>query len=185
MKQLFAMVLLALLPLPAGAATYSWTDTAGTVHFTDDPGTVPAKFRKKAKRYDSEPIPQSLLIPDQTAQDNKPEPAVVQPQISATAQPSAVPSATVTQSTRLGERTAEEWQTEFRALRKQIATIEQQLEQVKREGEDGKSMLTRQRIDELNARNKKLYGEHETLRLRFNRLVEEANAVGLPPEFAQ
>jgi len=46
-------------------------------------------------------------------------------------------------------------------------------------------MLTRQQIDQLNARTKKLYGEHEALRLRFNHLLEEANAAGLPPEFGQ
>lgn len=183
MKQLFAMamLLLALLPLSAEAATYSWTDEGGTVHFTDDPGTVPAKFRKKTKQYDSEPIPPSLLLPDQAARDKKPEPATVQPQ------PAAPPqtAATITKSSKFGERTAEEWQVLFRTHRDQLKIIDQQFEQLKREGGDGKTALTRQKIDELNLRNKQLHEDHEALRLRFNRLVEEANAVGLPPEFAQ
>ncbi len=188
MKHFLAMLLLLLaLPLSSGAATYSWTDEAGTIHFTDDPGNVPAKYRKKAKQYDSEPIPQSLLLPDQAARDKKPEPPTVQPQPPVTAQPPAPPqtATTITKSSKFGERTGEEWQTLFRTLRDQLKTIDQQLEQLKREGGDGKTMLTRQKIDELNTRNKQLLEEHEALRLHFNRLVEEANTVRLPPEFAQ
>ncbi|GAM10167.1 hypothetical protein OR1_02455 [Geobacter sp. OR-1] len=31
----------------AQGESYSWTDNSGTTHFTDDPGTIPKKFRKK------------------------------------------------------------------------------------------------------------------------------------------
>ncbi len=34
----------------AYAETYSWTDEHGTIHFTEDFGKVPQKFRSKAKR---------------------------------------------------------------------------------------------------------------------------------------
>lgn len=46
-KLLIAMLLL--YPLPSLATTYEWTDQSGTVHFTEDLGTVPKKYRKKAK----------------------------------------------------------------------------------------------------------------------------------------
>jgi uncharacterized protein DUF4124 len=34
------------------AATYSWTDEKGTIHFTENPGKVPEKFRNKVKIED-------------------------------------------------------------------------------------------------------------------------------------
>jgi hypothetical protein len=178
MKSLILILLLAL-PLAAGAATYSWTDEAGTVHFTDNPGSVPKKFRKKIRLIDNEQALPPVTVPEQKTEESRQIP------VTAPAQPNSITTAPVSKTTRFGEHTAEEWQKMFRTLRDQITTIEQQFEQIKREAGDGKSMLTRQQIDELNAQNKKLYGEHEALRLRFNRLVEEANAAGLPPEFGQ
>lgn len=35
-----------LLPLPVGAEIYKWTDASGNLHFTDDPATIPKKYRK-------------------------------------------------------------------------------------------------------------------------------------------
>ena len=41
----------------ADAETYTWTDAQGTVHFTEDLGTVPAKLRKKVRKLgDDEPV---------------------------------------------------------------------------------------------------------------------------------
>jgi len=176
MKSLIVILLLAL-PLVANAATYSWIDKSGTIHFTDNPGSVPRNFRKKIRLIDNDP-------PLPPATEQKKEESGETP-VAAPGQPNPITPPTVSKTTRFGEHTAEEWQTLFRTLRDQITTIEQQLEQIKREVEDGKSMLTRQQIDQLNARTKKLYGEHEALRLRFNHLLEEANAAGLPPEFGQ
>jgi len=34
----------------ATADTYTWTDEAGVINFTDDPGQIPLKFRSKAKK---------------------------------------------------------------------------------------------------------------------------------------
>lgn len=34
------------------AVTYSWIDSEGTVNFTEDPGSVPLKYRKKVRRLD-------------------------------------------------------------------------------------------------------------------------------------
>ena len=179
MKSLIVTLLLLVLPLAAGAATYSWTDKSGTVHFTDNPGSVPRNFRKKIRMIDNEPPLPPVTVPEQKKEESGQTP------VTAPVQPNPITPPTVSKTTRFGEHTAEEWQKMFRTLRDQIATIEQQLEQIKLEVGDGKSMLTRQQIDELNARTKKLHGEHEALRLRFNRLVEEANAAGLPPEFGQ
>ena len=52
---------------PAFAGTYSWTDEQGTIHFTEDPGRVPEKFRNKALRgeeQESAPKEKPAMIPD-------------------------------------------------------------------------------------------------------------------------
>ena len=186
MKQLiFSAALLLLLPLTTGAATYSWTDARGTMHFTDDIGTVPKQHRAKALRQAAgESAPPAAV----TAPDAEPtEPAAPQ----GTSVPPAAPQGTVTAepvvtpATRFGDRTAAEWQTEFRGLRQKLTQIQQQQEQLRKDGGNGKTLLTRQKIDEINTRNKQLYEEYEATRLRFNQLVEQANKVGLPPEFGQ
>ena len=48
MKKLLVLLLL-LYPLSASAVTYEWTDESGTVNFTEDLGSVPKKYRKRAK----------------------------------------------------------------------------------------------------------------------------------------
>jgi len=60
MKSLIVILLLAL-PLVANAATYSWIDKSGTIHFTDNPGSVPRNFRKKIRLIDNDP-PCRLLL---------------------------------------------------------------------------------------------------------------------------
>lgn len=177
MKRLFVVMLL-ILPLSAGAATYSWTDANGTMHFTDDLGSVPKKYRAKAlqKAAGEETPPQASEAPatKSAASEKKTDPSV------------AVSDNTkISPSTRFGDRTAGEWQAEFRALRGKIKEIEQQQQALIREGGDGKTMLTSPRIAELNSRNKQLNQEYEATRLRINSLVEQANKVGLPQEFGQ
>ncbi|NVN98627.1 MAG: DUF4124 domain-containing protein [Geobacteraceae bacterium] len=50
MKQICAASLLLLISLSSAfAQTYSWTDNAGTVHFTEDMGRIPMEMRSKAR----------------------------------------------------------------------------------------------------------------------------------------
>lgn len=41
------------------ADTYSWTDDQGTINFTEDLGSVPKKFRKKARKTQEEAPPEA------------------------------------------------------------------------------------------------------------------------------
>lgn len=189
MKQLMVTAALLLLPLSAGATTYSWTDARGTMHFTDDIGAVPKQHRARALRQaagESAP-PAAVTTPDAKPTESA-APAVAP--TGASVPPTAPQGTTaaepvVTPATRFGDRTAAEWQTEFRDLRQKLTQIQQQQEQLRKDGGDGKTLLTRQKIDEINTRNKQLYEEYETTRLRFNQLIEQANKVGLPPEYGQ
>ena len=52
----FLLLLLMVLLAGAGtgqAATYEWVDAGGVVHFTDDPGNIPEKYRDKAKKLEN------------------------------------------------------------------------------------------------------------------------------------
>lgn len=188
MKPLILIAVLLLLPLSAGATTYSWTDRSGTVHFTDDLGSVPKQHRAKAVRQAAGEVTQPPAAP--TAPESKPAETAA-PEAAVTTIPAApqgtapAAEALVTPATRFGDRTAAAWQSEFRGLRQKLSQIEQQQEQLRKDGGDGKKLLSRQQIDEINSRNKQLYAEYEATRLRFNQLVEQANKVGLPPEYGQ
>ncbi len=180
MKHLALLALVLLLPVAAGAASYSWTDPAGTVHFTDDLGSVPSRYRAKALRQAAG----EEAIPDT-------KPAAVKNESKTLAAPAgAIPQAgpaqgAATPSTRFGDRTAAEWQQQFQALRAQMKTIEQGIEQLKQEGGDGKRMLGREKIAEINTRSRQLNQEYEKTRVQLNQLIEQANKAGVPPEFGQ
>jgi transglutaminase/protease-like cytokinesis protein 3 len=45
---LFAAIFVLLFSATLLAEVFSWTDTRGTQHFTDDPATIPSKYRKQA-----------------------------------------------------------------------------------------------------------------------------------------
>lgn len=53
MRSLILLLLMVLLVGAGQAATYEWVDAAGVVHFTDDPGNIPEKYRGKAKQQEN------------------------------------------------------------------------------------------------------------------------------------
>lgn len=183
MKRALLLIIL-MMPVTALAETYSWTDASGTMHFTDDPGKIPRQYRKKAQQRDIYAPPASpVQAPAVTKDSEKPNTGTAPTPTAST--PTTQAPAAYSPTTRFGSRTGAEWQAEFRSINERLKVIDQQFEQVRKEGGDGKSAISREKIDELNARNKKLYEEHEALRLRYNLLVEQANTVGLPPEFSK
>jgi len=50
-----ALVLLA--PGPAGEDVYTWTDADGVAHYTNDPNTIPRRYRDQARSLDGQPLP--------------------------------------------------------------------------------------------------------------------------------
>lgn len=187
MKQLILSAALLFLPLTVGAGTYSWTDPSGTVHFTDDIGAVPKQHRARALKQsagDDYPTTAVTVAP----QTKTPAaPAAAGPGQAAAAQDAApAPPASVTPDTRFGDRTAAQWQAEFRVLRAELQRQEQQFEAARREtAEKNAAFLNRQQIEALNIRNKQVSEAYEAARLRFNQLAEQAIKAGLPPEFGQ
>lgn len=183
MRYTILLALLLLLPLPSLAATYSWTDHDGTMHFTDDIGAVPRKYRAKALRQQADDDGGSI---DKTAADAVPE---VKP-----SQPAAAPAptapqnggATPTLKGSYGGKSGAEWQQQFKALKAELAGIDKErTEQRKQLEEATKRPTPVEQVKELNQRTQQINDRYEGIRLRYNQLVEQANQAGLPPEFAQ
>lgn len=168
------------------AATYSWTDQNGTMHFTDDIGRVPEKYHTKALQDNRSrhQYPEQVAEPSQPAAKNH-QPSVDEADKATQAIAPLPAPAEVTAKTRFGERTAAEWQQQFRALNTKMDQIQQQQEQLRQEGGDGKTLISRGKANELQARNQELSKQYEDVRQKYNQLVEQANKVGLPPQFAQ
>lgn len=177
MKRILILLAALLLPQLAGAETYSWTDRSGTMHFTDNLGAVPAKYRRQAllRATGDDPGGADTQPVDQVAPDKERKVAAPVVHGGAGAPPTA----------RYGNRAATEWQAQFRGLRAELAEIQKKQTELRQEAGDGKKLLNRKQIDELNARNRQLNEQYEAVRQRFNALAEQANQVGLPSEFAQ
>ena len=75
----FFAIAIILFATPLFAEVFSWTDSGGTQHFTDDSATIPAKYRKKAVLLsgsgDSEVVP---VAPKPNIPSQKPSELLVQ-----------------------------------------------------------------------------------------------------------
>lgn len=185
MKRLALLTVVLLLPVVSEAASYSWIDPSGTIHFTDDIGAVPPKYRTRALR---QAAGEEMSLPPATARggESNATPAATVPSPEQKPAQQAISADTdITPATRIGDRTAAAWQSEFRQLRAELKRIEQERELLKQQIGEGKRMLSNQQVADYNLRTKQLNQEYEATRLRFNQLVEQANKAGLPPEFSQ
>lgn len=181
MKSLLLLATLLVFPLAATAATYSWTDPSGNMHFTDDIGSVPVKYRAKAlKKAAAEEGKFSSPVPDK-AEDNTSTKESTKTE-NAIKESSSVPQG-ATGETRFGAHKAREWQEMLRSKRAELTLLEKKFEELRQETGNGKKMLTTQQINDINSRNKILNTEYEAARLRYNELVDQANKAGLPSEF--
>ncbi len=69
------ILLLIFLALPAKGEVFKWTDSRGTVHFTDDPSLIPEQYRPKALKADAPAA-------GETSQGNEQAPAQRAPEAS-------------------------------------------------------------------------------------------------------
>ncbi len=49
------LVLLSLAGAPAGEQVYTWTDSEGVAHYTNDPDAIPQRYRDKARTLEGQP----------------------------------------------------------------------------------------------------------------------------------
>ena len=68
-----AAVILAvfLFAVSAGADLYEYTDSSGVTHYTDDPATIPEKYRSQARSTPETPAEPSKNKPENTVQQEE------------------------------------------------------------------------------------------------------------------
>ena len=63
-------VLLAATPVTWASEMYRWIDEKGTVHFTDDPSTIPPQHSDRARKIDA---PESTPVQEETPRPSEPK----------------------------------------------------------------------------------------------------------------
>ena len=74
-KCLLIVFLLSFLALPADGEVFKWTDSRGTVHFTDDASLIPEQYRPKASKTDAPAVADTPKGNEQPAAQKAPEPS--------------------------------------------------------------------------------------------------------------
>lgn len=157
----------------AHAATYQWTDNQGGTHFTDDPDKIPAKYRKKVREMNVEPVQEEKRV--------SPQPA---------AEPVTPPAAKA--KSLYGGHDEGWWRSAFSALRREMKSIEENLP-AKR---DNLTKLTRRRTlyhkasdrTAYNALNEEIEKDEARIKELQKKLADldaEAAKAGVPLEWRQ
>ncbi|HEY6872415.1 MAG TPA: DUF4124 domain-containing protein [Geobacteraceae bacterium] len=178
MKKFMVFIVLALFAAPALAETYTWTDDQGVVNFADDLGSIPKKFRKKAKVVGEEEPPPAEV------QEGSDKPAV-QPQKGAGQEGREVaPAKKPAKKAMYGGKDATTWKNEFASARANLKAAEDQLTDNRNRLNDTSVMS---RTDYLNIQSTIKSIETSVLRLRkqLDDLKKDAEAAGVPPELME
>jgi len=159
---------------PLMAETYSWEDETGTVTFTENYTSIPAKFRKKARKLgdmgsDTSPAPPAAVSG-----------AKATPAVKATAGTGAGLAGEA--DGLFNGRKPEAWQQEMRPLYAEVKRLEQHL--VELESLIRKPTgISRSRYDGLSQEFRETQRLYNQALKQYNSLNDEANTVGLPAEF--
>jgi hypothetical protein len=172
-KMLVILLPLVLFSLPADAATYRWEDEHGTMNYTEDPGTIPAQYRKKATIVGSEDLPPA---PEST--EGKEEQKPTKPMIPAAAK-QEVPAEK--KKAVYGDKDADGWRREFYKLKQGIKGIDEQLG-VKKAMIADPSKLTRLEYRSLEYEIKSLEAERSTLQKKLDDLSSAADRADVPAD---
>jgi hypothetical protein len=174
MKLILAVAGILVVAAPLMAETYRWEDETGTVNFTENYTSIPAKFRKKARK-----------LGDMGSDTSSAPPAAVSgakatPAVSETAEAGAGPADDT--NGLFGGRKPEAWQQEMRPLYAEVKRLELQLGELelllrKPTG------ISKSRIDGLPQEYMDTKNRYNQAVKRYNSLNDEANKVGLPAEF--
>lgn len=174
MKSLFVIAVMLMFAAPLMAETYTWEDAAGTVNFTENFSSIPAKYRKKARK-----------LGDIGSETSTPAPAApgkttTIPAVKPTAEMGTNPAGEA--GGLFGGRKAEAWQQEMRPLYTDLKRLEQEL--VELEAQIRKPTgISKSRIDGLPQEFRDTQKRYDQALKQYNRLNDEANKVGLPAEF--
>jgi hypothetical protein len=173
MKLLLTVAGILLFAAPLMAETYSWKDESGTVSFTDNYTSIPAKYRKKARKIGEM---------DGQPEDSRPAESGGKDKVAAPQKAAETGSKGQADNGQFAGKKAEAWQQEMRPLYAEAKRLEQQLFELESLIKNPVG-ISRSRMDELPQEfreTQKLYNEKLK---QYNSLNDEANKVGLPAEF--
>lgn len=162
MKKSFVVLsLLFSTSLPVAAETYSWTDGNGTVNFTEDVGSIPKKYRKKAKMY-GDVSPSELLS----------SPIAKQQTV-----PLVKDSKTVSDSARMYDgKTFEQWKQILGDKENIMNDVKKRIDEMDTKIKKGGTMR-----EVMQDRNR-LVQQYNAMRFEYEKQVESARKAGLKVE---
>ncbi|HJV35344.1 DUF4124 domain-containing protein [Geomonas sp.] len=167
MKKLIVALIL-LYALPVLAETYEWTDQQGTVHFTEDLGSIPKKYRKKAKVVGGDESAPEVTISNEPAKGA----AKAEPKGDEGDKPKKL----------YGGKDEAAWRTAFRNANYEVQQTETELATLQGRMNDTSKMS---RSEYLAVQNTIKHTEVrlQEARQKLDALQATANRAGVPPEF--
>ncbi len=171
----FSTILLCLLIAgPASAVTYTWTDDRGVIGFTEDLGSIPLKYRKKARILGEE--------------DNAIAPAVQETRESSRKRdvPSEVtaPARTSAESVKkktFGGKDEAYWSEEFAKARFELKSIREQIDAINARLAKTDQM-SRSEFKSLENTKKLMEEQASAASKRLDNLKEKAGKAGVPQD---
>jgi hypothetical protein len=163
----FALMLFTLLIAasfsPASASTYSWTDEQGTINFTEDLGSVPKKYRKKARSIQGDEVsPQENTAPLSAAKATQTPPSSVDN--------GAGPSPRET----YGGKTYGQWEKGLREREDAMASVRKQVDEIDAQYKSG--AIANKKFQETRNELLKQFSE---MKAEYKEYVEAARKTGL------
>ena len=174
MKTSIIVAILMLLAVQVEAVTYMWEDNQGTVSFTEDLGSIPQKYRKKAKIVGEEDVAPSAA--EQTKEEFK---AGQRDKGRGETIEQAVPAV---QKKTYGKKSGDTWRREFAQNRMDIKASEDQLDEHRGLLKDT-SKMSRGEYLSIQLDVKSAESRLQRLKAKRDALTEEANRAGVPAEF--
>ena len=187
MKNLLIMLLiLTVMPAAVSAEIYTWTDSSGTVNFTEDYQSIPKKYQKNViKRNESMAAEKKMPEKAEPARATAAAPSDSPRQKTEPAPAASGPGTARLADADYGGKKGSEWQAEFRRLRAKVADLDRQISKSNEDVKNIKGFVTRTMAAEINAKNAELAKNREKTVFEFNQLVEKATKAGLPSELSE
>lgn len=163
MRKILVLLLL-LVPVPLLAETYQWTDSRGTVNFTEDLGRVPKKYRRKVKLLGQD---DAATPGAETAETAKPVARAIE--------------AGTAKKVVYGDKDEKGWRSEFTQLKGDLKLAEQDLTDYRARLGDTSKMT---RTEYLNLTSSVKHQEYrvQELRKRLEGLNAAADQAGVPAD---
>lgn len=169
------VMLVGMVAATACAETYTWEDSSGTIHFTEDISRVPKKYRKNVRvRGDMGAAVAEEPLVEQSTEAAAPGDA---------APPAKEPAAASEKKEELyGGKPGKSWKMEFDTLRAEISATDDQVAELDSRLGDTSNMS---RIEYLTIRNtiKNLKFRRGELENKIKALNEQASKAGVPGQY--